>query len=243
MSKPCIGIAGNLVAVENGPIPEMERAYTNDDYVRAVERAEGVPILLPVVSHDESIEAQIERCNGLLFSGGQDIHPEYYAGATSPYLGEANPRVDAYQLKLIRSALDSGKPILAICRGLQLLNVVCGGTLLQDLSEAPGRCLEHFEDDRKYEVKHQVKAVTGSVLENLLGSEFEVNSHHHQAIRDVGAGLSVTASSSDGVIEAVVMHDRDFVIGVQWHPERMIRKSDQMLVLFERLVQEAIKRR
>ena len=229
--------------MENGPIPGMERAYANDDYVHAVERAGGVPILLPVVSHDECIGAQIEICTGLIFAGGQDIHPEYYASEASPNSGEVNPRVDAYQLKLIRSALDSGKPILAICRGHQLLNVACGGTLLQDLSEAPTKCLEHFEDDRKYEVKHQVKAVTGSVLENLLESEFEVNSHHHQAIRDLGAGLSVIAASSDGMIEAVVLSDRDFVLGVQWHPERMIRTSDQMLILFERLVQEAIKKR
>jgi putative glutamine amidotransferase len=149
--------------------------------------------------------------------------------------------VDEYQLKLIRSALESAKPILGICRGHQLLNVACGGTLLQDLSEAPNRCLKHFQNGRQYEVVHQVKTASGSLLENWLGSEFWVNSYHHQAIREVGSGLTVTATASDGVIEALLMGDRNFVLSVQWHPEMMVTSSDQMMVLFEQLVKEAMK--
>jgi putative glutamine amidotransferase len=101
--------------------------------------------------------------------------------------------VDECQLKLIRSALESGKPILGICRGAQLLNVACGGTLLQDLSEAPNRCLKHFQNGRQYEVMHQVKTAAGSILEHLLGSEFLVNSSHHQAIWEVGSRLNFIA--------------------------------------------------
>jgi putative glutamine amidotransferase len=236
LKKPRIGIAGNIFAVESGPVPGIERAFVNDDYIQAVERAGGVPILLPVVNHEECILAQIESCSGLIFPGGQDIHPKYYGSEARISLGDVNSRVDEYQLKLIRSALESRKPILAICRGQQLLNVACGGTLLQDLSEAPNKCLAHFQNNGQNELLHPVKAVSGSMLENLLGREFWVNSSHHQAIQDIGTGLTVIATASDGVIEAVLMGDRDFVLGVQWHPERMAAKSDLMMVLFEQLV-------
>jgi putative glutamine amidotransferase len=241
LKKPRIGIAGNLYTIESGPIAGTERGGVNDDYIQAVERAGGVPILLPVVNAEESILAQMEICSGFLFPGGNDIHPKYYASEAHLNLGDINSRVDEYQLKLIRSALESGKPILGICRGNQLLNVACGGTLLQDLSEAPNMCLKHFQNSRRYEVMHQVKTAAGSILENLLGSEFWVNSNHHQAIREVGAGLTVIATASDGVIEALQMNDRDFVLAVQWHPEIMVTKSDPMMVLFERLVKAAIK--
>jgi putative glutamine amidotransferase len=227
--------------MESGPIPGIERAYVNDDYIQAVERAGGVPILLPVVSHEDCILMQIESCSGLLFTGGQDIHPQYYDSEAHPYLGDVNMRVDEYQFRLIRNALESGKPILAICRGHQLLNVACGGTLLQDLSESPNRCLTHFQNGSQDEVMHQIKIAAGSILEDMLGSEFWVNSYHHQAIRDVGTGLTVIATASDGVIEAVLMGNREFVLGVQWHPERMVAKSDHMMVLFERFVNAAIK--
>jgi putative glutamine amidotransferase len=227
--------------MESDPHAGIERAYVNDDYIQAVERAGGVPVLLPVVDHVECILTQIEGCSGLLFPGGHDIHPIYYASEAHICLGDVNSRVDEYQLKLLRSSLESGKPILGICRGHQLLNVACGGTLLQDLSEAPNRCLKHYQNGRRYEVMHQVKTASGSILENMLGSEFWVNSHHHQIIRDVGAGLAVLATASDGVIESILMSDRDFVLGVQWHPEMMVTKSDQMMVLFEQLVKEAIK--
>jgi putative glutamine amidotransferase len=226
--------------MESGPIPGMERAYVNDDYIQAVERAGGMPILLPVVSNEECIVAQTESCSGLLFPGGQDIHPKYYASEAHACLGDVNLRVDEYQLKLISRALEAAKPILAICRGHQLLNVACGGTLLQDLSEAPTRCLEHFQNGSQSEVVHPVKTASGSILEKLLGSEFLVNSYHHQAIRDVGDRLTIIATASDGVIEALQMNDRDFVLSVQWHPERMVARSDQMMVLFEQLVKAAI---
>jgi putative glutamine amidotransferase len=227
--------------MESGTHTGIERAFVNDSYIQAVERAGGVPILLPVINDEECILAQIESCSGFLFPGGIDIHPKYYASEAHLLLGDINSRVDEYQLKLIRSALESGKPILGVCRGIQLLNVACGGTLLQDLSEAPNRCLKHSQSGMRHEVMHQVKTASGSILENLLGSEFWVNSSHHQIIWDVGSGLTVIATASDGVIEALQMNDRDFVLGVQWHPEMMIAKSNSMLVLFEQLVKATIK--
>jgi putative glutamine amidotransferase len=241
LKKPHIGIAGNLYTMESGPNTGMERSFANDSYIQAVERAGGVPFLLPVVNEEECILAQIESSSGLLFPGGQDIHPKYYGSEAHPLLGDINSRVDEYQLKLLRGALESKKPILAICRGAQLLNVACGGTLLQDLSEAPNKCLRHTQSGRRYEVMHQIKTTSGSLLENLLGNEFWVNSSHHQAIWDVGSGLTIIAKASDGVIEALQMNDRDSVLAVQWHPEMMIAGSDSMMALFKQLVKESIK--
>jgi putative glutamine amidotransferase len=227
--------------MESGPIPGIERAYVNDDYIQAVERAGGAPILLPVVNQEECILAHIDGCSGLIFTGGQDIHPKYYTSEAHFDLSNVNLRVDEYQLRLIRSALKSGKPILGICRGHQLLNIACGGTLLQDLSEAPNSCLTHFQNGSQDEIVHQVKSASGSILDILFGSEFWVNSYHHQAILDVGAGLTIIATALDGLIEAVQMSGRDFVLGVQWHPERMVTKSNEMIALFEQLVKAAIK--
>lgn len=241
MKKPCIGLVCNIYAVENGPVPGMERACVNDDYVKAVERAGGVPILLPVVDHEECLLGQIDSCSGFLFPGGQDIHPKYYAAEPRIGLRDVNMRVDAYQLKLMRCALESEKPILGICRGHQLLNIACGGTLLQDLSESPNRCLKHSGNGGQHDVMHTVSATSGSMLEKLLGCEFVANSNHHQAIMDVGTGLTVVAAAADGVIESVLMSNREFVLSVQWHPERMISKSGPMMVLFEQLVKAAIK--
>jgi putative glutamine amidotransferase len=243
LKKPHIGIAGSLFTMENGPNTGIERSFVNDSYIQAVERAEGVPIILPIVTDDECIQAQIESCSGLLFPGGHDIHPKYYDSEAHLHLGDINSRVDEYQLKLIRSSLELNKPILGICRGAQLLNVACGGTLLQDLSEAPNQYLKHFQNGRQYEVMHRVATASGSILENLFGSEFWVNSSHHQAIWDVGSGLTVIATASDGVIEGLQMNDRDFVLAVQWHPEMMTAKSNSMMILFEHLVQASIKRK
>ncbi len=219
MKKLRIGIVGNIFTMESGLILGLERAYVNDDYIRAVERVGGAPIVLAVVKHEECIRAQIECCSGLILTGGHDIHPKYYRQEARPYLGDVNSRVDEYQLNLIRIALELEKPILGICRGHQLLNVACGGTLAQDLSDLPGKCLKHLQSSRRYEVSHQVKTVAGSTVEELLGNEFWVNSYHHQAIQEVGKGLTVAATASDGVIEAVQMIGGQFVLGVQWHPK------------------------
>ena len=228
MKKPCIGLVLNLCGGKRS-CPWNGEGLRERRLCQSGGRSGGVPILLPVVDHEECLLGQIDSCSGFLFPGGQDIHPKYYAAEPRIGLRDVNMRVDAYQLKLMRCALESEKPILGICRGHQLLNIACGGTLLQDLSESPNRCLKHSGNGGQHDVMHTVSATSGSMLEKLLGCEFVANSNHHQAIMDVGTGLTVVAAAADGVIESVLMSNREFVLSVQWHPEEddfKIRSND-----------------
>lgn len=238
MKKPIIGVVGNILTMENGKIIGLERACVNDDYIRAAEKAGGVPFILPVIKDDEAIFAQVKACDGIIVSGGQDVHPLFYNEEPRHKLGYVYSRVDEYQIKVVKTALKEEKPILGICRGHQILNVVCGGTLYQDLSEMPGDILKHYQEGKRYECSHKIEIKSGSILGDLFGDEVLVNSYHHQCIKDLGEGLEVVANALDGSIEAVEMIGKDFVMGVQWHPEMMVSGSDTMLKIFEELIKK-----
>lgn len=231
-----VGIIGNILTMESGLMPGLERAYVNDDYIRAVEKAGGIPIVLPVIGEYENIKKQIDHCEAIIISGGQDIHPMFYNEEPNQKLGLVYSKVDQYQIDLTKLALEDNKPILGICRGHQVLNVACGGTLYQDLSVINDNILKHSQQGKRYDYSHKVNIKEGSILRNLLGEEKLVNSFHHQCIKDLGRGLKVSAVASDGVIEAVEMEGKDFVVGVQWHPEMMVTESDDMLIIFKELI-------
>lgn len=236
MNKPIIGIAGNLFNAPNGIINGLEFSYAVEDYIRAVEKAGGVPLILPVIKDHDAIISQVKLCSGIVMTGGQDVHPLFYNEEPHEKLGYVNSEIDEYQIKILKIALEENKPILGICRGHQLLNVVCGGTLYQDLSEMPGITLKHFQEGKRYDYSHKINIKSDSILRKLFGKEVLVNSYHHQCIKDVGEGLRAIAKASDGAIEAVQMKGRDYVVGIQWHPEMMAVGSDMMLVLFGELI-------
>lgn len=243
MRKPIIGLAGNNITMKSGSIREIERVYVNEDYVRAVEKAGGIPIILPIVHDEAGIQLQVGLCSGIIMTGGQDIHPKCYEEEARQGLGNVNLAADEYQMKLLKAALAGAKPVLAICRGHQVLNVVCGGTIFQDLAEMPAPTLKHVQDSKRYEVAHKIGILVGSLLWSMLGEAVWVNSYHHQCVKEVGKGLRVTARSADGAIEGLELADREFVVGVQWHPEMMASNSDEMLCLFRRLIDVAAKER
>jgi len=234
--KKIIGIAGTVKEAENSKVLGIEQAYVNDDYIRAAENAGGVPLILPVVNDEENIKLQVKTCDAIILSGGQDINPLFYGEEPHKNLGLTNLRVDEYQIKLIKFALEQRKRILGICRGIQILNVACGGTLYQDLSEIKEDTLKHFQESSRYYYSHKIKVEAGTALSKLLGDETLVNSFHHQCIKELGKGLKAAAFASDGVIEAAEMPDRNFVIGVQWHPEMMSVNSETMMILFRELM-------
>lgn len=217
-------------------MPGLERAYVNDDYIKAVEKAGGTPLILPVIDNIQNIKKQIELCEAIVISGGQDIHPIFYNEEPNQKLGLVYSRVDEYQLNLAKIALEYNKPILGICRGHQLLNIACGGTLYQDLSEIKGDILKHFQQGKRYDYSHKISINKNSILGNLLGEERLVNSFHHQCIKELGKGLKISAVATDGVIEAIEMEEKKFVMGVQWHPEMMVTESDEMLIIFDKLM-------
>jgi len=241
MGRPVIGIVGNLLVEQGGFSPGMERSYVNNDYVAAVERAGGIPLIIPVVRGQDVAERQAECADALLISGGYDIDPLLYGEEPHRALEFVYRDTDIFQLRTIKTALATRRPLLAICKGIQLLNVACGGTIYQDLEEIPDSFVKHSQNRKRSCPSHTVVAEEGSVIAGLFGTAFPVNSYHHQAVKDVGRGLKVTCRAMDGVVESLEMEGETFVVGVQWHPEMMMSGGDEMLPLFLRLVEEAEK--
>lgn len=201
-----------------------ERVTLNTTYVRALEGAGLVPLAVPTMLSPDRASAALAAVRGLVLTGGEDVAPDRYGATPHPRLGEVDPVRDAAELALIAAARERGLPILAICRGIQILNVALGGTLYQDLeSERPGS-VPHAGD----ESRHAVRVEPGSLLEHTLGTRSAtVNSRHHQAIRDLAPGLKAVAWAEDGVIEAAEPVDADapWMVAVQWHPEDLTERA------------------
>ncbi len=205
-----------------------------EDYVRSVEQSGAIPVVLPPL-RPEDAEAVLDRIDGLVLSGGVDVDPELYGRPPHPKLGRVDRRRDDFELALTRRALARDLPILAICRGQQVLNVATGGTLIQDLpSELPG-AVTHDAPGRRTRRAHPVEVASASRLGEILGAgTLSVNSFHHQAIDQLGEGLVASARCpGDGVIEGVEMPGRSFVVGVQWHPESFWNEPVSFQALFD----------
>lgn len=232
--RPLIGVTTSEVRrresieqIPQGEEPSSFEMALGLTYMRAVEAAGGIPLVMPPLE-SEAIEALLDRIDGICLSGGPDIDPANYGAEPHPKLGPTEPPLDRFELAVARAADARGIPILAICRGTQALNVSRGGTLhqhLPDLSEEIG----HRQRNPADQPSHAIELEPGSRLHAALGADggrldgtIEVNSFHHQAIDRLGEGLEVVARASDETIEAVEDPEREFLIGVQWHAETMV---------------------
>jgi putative glutamine amidotransferase len=208
----------DLDARPQGEPPKLEVALATL-YPEAIERAGGIPVIVPLLRPD-AIDALLDRVDGVCLSGGPDLQPSAYGEEPHPQLGPTEPRADAVELQLIRAADRRHLPILGICRGMQVLNVARGGTLHQHLPEVVGDRIEHRQPGHGSIPTHRVETASHSRLRAVLGGpKLEVNSFHHQAIKTLGHDLVATAWAQDGTVEAVEGPGERLVLGVQWHAE------------------------
>jgi putative glutamine amidotransferase len=223
------------------PIIGVTRCSRLDDYVASVEKTGAIARVLEVSESPRSVLAEID---GLLLTGGGDVDPVFYGQERHPAVHDAEPGRDEFEIDLARRALEADLPVLAICRGSQVLNIAAGGTLVQDIPSAVATDLSHIVELPKDALAHDVQIREGSALGRALGAGGNirrVNSRHHQSVASLGTALIATATATDGVVEGIESPDKFFCIGVQWHPENFWR-TGEFSPLFEAFVAAAARR-
>lgn len=197
-------------------------AFLHRDYSDAVVKAGGLPLAVPYIASEQWLDRVCAVADGLLLSGGEDVDPYLYGEEPAPGLGAISPERDRVESLLARRFLAADKPIFAICRGLQLLNAVAGGTLLQDIERQHEGALQHRQAAPRDHMSHQVSIRDGTLLARVVGaSPIRVNSFHHQAVCRTAPGFRVNAAAADGIVEGIESESHRFVLGVQWHPENL----------------------
>ena len=200
-------------------------------YPEAIRAAGAVPVVIPPLDVD-SIDPLLDALSGLCLSGGPDLHPSIYGAEPHPELGPTEPHLDLFEVALVRAAEARDLPVLAICRGLQVLNVARGGTLVQDLPSERPSDVEHRQQQPGFIPTHDVTLRSSSLVADCLDArELRVNSFHHQAVERLGDGLRAVGWASDGTVEAIEATDRRFSVAVQWHAESMVRSPEQARLL------------
>lgn len=216
--KPLIGITSSLVKNSQGtPVSQLGQAY-----IDAIEQAGGIPLIFPVGTALEDLPILLDRFDGILLSGGGDIALSRFNGQPHPRVYGVSPERDALELALLKETIRADKPLLAICRGIQVLNVAFGGDLYTHIQDQMERALKHdwFPDHPRDKIAHTVRVEKDSLLCRILSEkEIRVNSLHHQGIARVGEGLTATAYAPDDLVEGLEVIGAKFVVGVQWHPE------------------------
>ena len=230
MKRPVIGLL---------PLFDTEKDsyWMLPGYLRGVEKAGGIPVILPPRGEAETLRVLLDRLDGLLFTGGQDVDPALYGQAPSERCGQLCPERDRLEKDLLPLALERDLPTLGICRGIQLLNAVLGGTLWQDLPAEYPSGISHRVNGPGCDEAHRVTVTPGTPLAAVLGEgSLFVNSHHHQAIRDLAPPLREMARSEDGLVEAVYVPGKRFFWAVQWHPEMSLDVSPASKKIFSAFV-------
>ena len=235
--KPVIGIA---VCGFTGS-PGQLRQFVSKPYIHAIEASGGIPVLLPITDICPSMD-ELSFCDGFLFCGGDDITPALLGEDPLPGIGTTDLITDMFHLTLIRSVLSYNKPLLAVCRGMQVLNAALGGSIYQDISLAPEPCICHFQQTlHRSDPSHKVIFTENSILHDLFDAYTFTNSWHHQIIRTPAPHLIPAAFTNDGVIEALESDAHTFALGVQWHPECMYDTNPGMHALFDLFIEKSHK--
>lgn len=228
-SAPVVGIPGYWhVGHQATAVP--------DSYIRALLKVDAIPLIIPVIQSRKILKQLFQMIDGLLLIGGPDLDPVQYHQSAHEGLRKVTPARDNMEIQVSHWALEADLPIMAICRGIQVLNVAAGGTLWQDIGSQLPHAAKHdyYPDYPKDFLSHTVKLLPGSRLAGIIGDgQASVNSLHHQAIDKLGQGLCPVAYAPDGVVEAVEGIDASWIVGVQWHPEWLIESDHRMVTLFK----------
>lgn len=234
MRKPMIGIVPLLDK-------EMDSYWMAPGYMLGIQQAGGVPVMLPLTDQLDEIETFIEKCDGLLLAGGPDINPKIYGEDMKKECGELCEERDEPEMLALKTALKHNKAVLGICRGIQLLNVCLGGTLYQDIPTQNPSELQHVQDAKHDLPTHRVILEKNKPLSLALKEDMiQVNSYHHQAIKDLSPQLEIMGKATDGIVESVYAPDYHFVWGVQWHPELMYKEDKTSQKIFQYFVNACI---
>jgi len=233
VAKPPIGITTGYRG-DGSP-----QCYLGADYYHSVLLADGLPLLLPPVE-EELVGPLLNQVSALLFTGGADVDPAAYGQEPHPKTSPLDPTRNRFELALAHLAAERAMPMMGICLGCQLLNVALGGTLYQHIPEQVPSALSHSPEKCGPRTYHQVRIAPDSRLARIVGAtDLEVNSSHHQAIRELARPLRAVAWSDDGVVEAAESRDDRFILTIQWHPENLAAKHAEHLALFQALVKAA----
>jgi putative glutamine amidotransferase len=237
MTAALIGVTTSRIENQSG----YTQFSTSQAYIQSVVNAGGSTVLIPSGLSDELLDELLVRLDGLLLTGGGDIQSERYGSSSHPKVQGVDIERDRVELHLVQQALRTGKPTLGICRGLQVINVALGGSLYEDISDQRPDSIQHryYPDWPRDYLAHEVSILEDSTLAGILESvRVEVNSLHHQGIKELGAPLQETAFAPDGLIEAIEFKDTPYVMAVQWHPENL-QDDPGMRSLFRWLVEAA----
>ena len=237
--KPLIGISSDILEGKNTSY--SYRVYgVKDMYVDSINASGGVSFVLPVTSDDDIIRAYVNHVDGVVLTGGKDINPLRWGEEPREEIGEFNNLRDSFDLKLVKYAIEYKKPILGICRGLQVINVFLGGTLYQDVSYSKGQYIKHTQKGDTHVGTHHIRIEENSILHSVLGNEYIVNSLHHLSVKDLGKNLKVTAMSNDGIVEAIESTKDDYILALQFHPEAMSASDEGIKRLLDQFVSDCV---
>ncbi len=235
MMKPLIGVTSSQ---DKGDCPDTY--FSGKMYSKAVIAAGGIPVILPITDDRELIAELAARIDGLLLIGGVDIDPRLYGEEPHPKLGRIDSQRDYFELELVKLMFEYKKAIFGICRGSQILNIAFGGTLYQDIAGQFKNEIKHTQDGARWYPTHTVEIKGGGTLAQAFpAGKAEVNSYHHQSIKEIAPGFMVAALAPDGVVEALECIEHPHIFGVQWHPEHLWQRDQGIFKLFQYFVAQA----